>query len=422
MDPRRTRLDPGAIVVSERVPGAGSVAFGLWFPTGSRHETRLNNGISHFIEHLVFKGTGRRTADEINRELDLLGGVSNAYTSKESLSFHARVLAAQLPRAFDLLADLAANGLPQGLDEPLERERDVILAEISAVEDSPEDLAGDLCDAAFFGEHSLALPVVGCPRAVARMALPELRSHFRSHLVARDLVVAAAGAVDHEALVALARERLAGLPVGEARPDAAPPAPGAACRVAERDFEQAQVCLSAPGVGRRDLRRATAEMLSVIAGEGCSSRLFREVRDRRGLAYSIQSSLATYSDSGSFIVTFGVAPERLEEAFEVVGTVLAELRRDGVSGEELEAARLQLHTSMVLAHETPGGRMSFLADQALAGSERLDLEAALDELAAVEREQVNALARELFSEPLAVAAVGPVDPSRLPRQGWEIPG
>src|SRR5262245_35854504 len=194
------------------MPALRGVAFGLYFPTGSRHETRENNGISHFIEHLVFKGTERRSADEINREIDLLGGASNAYTSKEVICFHARVLGEHLPRIVEFFADMACGALPAGVDAEVERERDVILSEISAVEDAPEDLVGDLCDEAFFGAHPLALPVVGTADAVERIKLDEIRRHFRSHLIAPGLVVAAAGAVEHEPLVALVREHLAALP------------------------------------------------------------------------------------------------------------------------------------------------------------------------------------------------------------------
>jgi predicted Zn-dependent peptidase len=403
------------------MPGAESVSLGLYFPTGSRHETRLNNGISHFIEHLVFKGTQKRSAEQINREIDMLGGASNAYTSKETVCFHARVLPAQLPRLVELLADLATNALPNGLEEELEREREVILAEISALEDSPEDLVGDVCDQAYFGEHPLALPVVGSARAVARLALPEIRDHFVRHVVARDMVVAAAGDVEHEQLLSLVSEHLSGIPQGGRRPGLQAPSVQRACRVVERELEQVQLCLSAAGVSRGDPRRRSAELLSFIVGEGYSSRLFREVRDRRGLAYSIYTSFSCYLDAGSLNIHAGVSPERLDQMLAVVGEVLADVRSGGITADELEAAKLHLSTSIVLGHETSGARMGFLADQVMLNDRGMTL---ASELAAIERvrlDDLHALGSELLAEPLALGLVGPVSSDRFPASGWEIP-
>src|SRR5262245_51472108 len=198
MTVRRTELGSGAAVVSEAMLGVQSVSYGLYFPTGSRHESAASNGISHLLEHLVFRGTRRRSADEINREIDWLGGTSNAYTSKEIVCLYAHVLAQDLPRLVDLYADLAVAALPPGLDSAeFERERAVILQEIAGVDDAPEDLVGDLCDRAFFGNHPLGLPVVGSTKAVERMDLGALQRHYRAQLVAEGLVVAAAGQVDH---------------------------------------------------------------------------------------------------------------------------------------------------------------------------------------------------------------------------------
>jgi predicted Zn-dependent peptidase len=402
------------------MPGAKSVSFGLYFPTGSRHETRLNNGISHFIEHLVFKGTRTRNAEEINREIDVLGGTSNAYTSKETLCFYSRVLPEQLPRVVALFADLATHALPDRLGSEVEHERAVILSEISAVEDFPEDLVGDLCDQIYFGDHPLALPVVGSARAVARLALLEICSHFASHIVARDMVVAAAGDVEHEQLVGLAGENLAEVPWGGPRPALVPPSLQRSCRVLERELEQVHLCLSAAGVPRSDRRRRTAELLSLVVGDGYSSRLFREVRDRRGLVYSIFTSFNSYLDAGSFNIHAAVAPGKLDEMLDVVSSVLEDVRRGGLTEDELEAARLHLRTSTVLGHEASGTRMAHLAEQVMLDDQDLSL---AKELAGIERvrlDDLHALAFELLDQPLALAAVGPVEPGRFPASGWEI--
>ncbi len=419
--PRRTDLDFGATVVSEPMSGVEGVSFGLYFPTGSRYESAASNGISHFIEHLVFKGTPSRSADEINREIDLLGGASNAYTTKEIVCLHARVLAENLDRAFDLFADLATAALPEGIDEEIERERTVILSEIRGADDAPEDLVGHLIDAAFYGEHPLAMPVMGSAGVIAGLDVATLREHYARHLAGSRLVVAAAGAVEHDALVERVRARLNGAQ-RSAAPDPGPaPRPAGGRRVAERDTEQVQVGLSGPGVGARDRRWAAAELLSMIIGDGYSSRLFREVRDRRGLAYSVCSSMCSYSDVGSFNIDFGVAPGRLAEALEVVAGVLARVRDEGPTPEELDGARQSLRGAMLLGHETSGARMAYLADQVLNDRPNLDIG---PDLLAVQRtglDDLRALAAELLAGPLALAAVGPVPDGALPEGPLELP-
>jgi predicted Zn-dependent peptidase len=420
MKTERSELPSGAVVLSERLPGAQSVAFGLHFPTGSRDETPGTNGISHLIEHMSFKGTPSRSAEEINREIDLLGGGANAYTSKETLCFHARVLPEHLPRVVALLADLAAHALPAGAEAELERERGVILSEIASIEDSPEDLAPELSDRAYFGEHPLALPVVGCRSAVERLGLAVLRSHLARHLVAPGLVIAAAGDVEHGALAALVAEHLADLPRGGPSRALEPPVPrgGAACL--ERDFEQVHVCLSARGVSRGDERRFALEVLSAAVGEGCSSRLFREVRERRGLAYTIYSSLASYRDAGSFQVSFGVDPGRLEETLGVVLGVLSEVRRSGLTSEEVDLAKRQLRTAIRLAHESAGVRMAHLAERALLGREDTEVEALLLGVERVSAAEVASLAEEVLASPLAAGVAGPLAPGSFPRVELEV--
>ena len=417
----RSTLSTGTTVVSKQLTSVESVAFGLYFPTGSRFETAENNGISHFIEHLVFKGTKRRSAEQINREIDLLGGVSNAYTTKESICFYARVLGDHLERIFDFYADLAVAALPDGIETEVERERDVILQEISAVEDSPEELVGELVDRAYFAEHALALPVVGSVKAVSRLDLGAIRGHLKHHFVAQDLVVAACGNVDHDELCALTETHLADLPTGGTRVSLHAPRPVAATQIAQRDLEQVQICLSAPGVSRSDPRRAVADVLNAITGDGFSSRLFREVRDRRGLAYSVYSSFSSYMDSGTFNVSFGVAPSKVGEALDVVSRVLAEVRDSGVQAAEVDQAKTLIHGSTVLAHESNTALLGYIADKTLLGEDDLELESDLAELADVRREQVHSLAEELFSGPWALAAVGPVDRDQLPATGWELP-
>jgi len=417
---RRTELSSGVTVVTEAMLGVQSATFGLYFPTGSRHENPDHNGISHLLEHLVFRGTRTRDADQINREIDLLGGTANAYTSKEVLCLHGHVLAEDLPRMVALFGDLSVAALPPGIDTEFERERAVILQEIAGVDDAPEDLVGDLCDLAFFGEHPLGLPVAGSVRAMEHIALSSVEAYYRAQLVAEGLVVAAAGQLDHDALVAGVERELAALPAQRRGSVLRPPVPVPSTRHLERDSEQVHVSLSGYGLSRADPRRYVLELLCAVAGDGYSSRLFREVRDRRGLAYSIYSATSGYLDCGTFDVHFSVAPEQLEETLEVIRGVLAELREGGLREDELECGRQHLRSSSILSHESSQARMGFIAEQVLLGEEALSFEAELQALQRVRLTEVNALAAELFSAPLALGVVGPVAASALPARGLEL--
>jgi predicted Zn-dependent peptidase len=401
--------------------GVEGVSFGLYFPTGSRHESPRLNGISHFIEHLVFKGTPGRTADEVNREIDWLGGASNAYTTKELVCLHTRVLSENLPRAFEFFADLATESLPAGIEPEVERERTVILSEIRSTDDSPEDLVGHLIDAAFYGDHPLGMPVTGSAEVVSALSMDDLRRHYRERIVGNRVVVAAAGAVDHDELVARVKDRLNGSARALA-PDAAPePLALAGRHVLERDLEQVQISLSGPGVSARDPRWAAAELLSLIVGDGYSSRLFREVRDRRGLAYSVYSSMCSYTDVGSFNVDFAVAPERLAESLEVVSRVLAGVRDGDLTEAELAHAQQSLRGATLLGHEFTGARMAFLADQVLDEQPHLEIGPDLEAIAEVTLADLRALAAELLDRPLALAAVGPAPTGTLPEGALELP-
>ena len=332
------------------------------------------------------------------------------------------MLSENLDRALDLLADLATAGLPEGVDVEVERERGVILSEIRSADDSPEDLVAHLIDEAAYGDHPLALPITGSMDVVRRLDLDMLRSHYRERLVASPVVLAAAGKLDHDRLVAQIVSRLAGRLTQD--PPSALPAPPlrAGRRIVERDLEQVHLSLSLPGLSVCDPRWAAAELLSIAVGDGCSSRLFREVRDRRGLAYSIGSSLVSYLDAGSFNVDCAVAPDQLGEAFEVTTGVLTGVRDRGIDGSELDAAKQQLRSSLLLGHEATGARMSYLADQVLSGQGNLELERDLETIEAVRGEEVRELAQELFSGPLALAAIGPSCDGALPADARELPG
>jgi predicted Zn-dependent peptidase len=254
-----------------------------------------------------------------------------------------------------------------------------------------------------------------------RMDLPAVRSHYRSHLVARGLVVAAAGAVEHEQLVSLVERELGSLPTTGAERPTVRPRPQPTTRALERDTEQVHLCLSAPGTARGDRRLHALELLSAIAGDGYSSRLFREVRDRRGLAYSIYSASSSYLDSGTLDVHVSVAPGQVSEALEVIGRVLGELRDGGVRDDELECGRLHLRTSAILAHETSHARMAFIAEHALLGERDISFDAEIAALEAVRHDEIDALASELLEGRIALAAVGPISADALPADGLELP-
>jgi predicted Zn-dependent peptidase len=398
-----TELDSGVRVVTEAVPSVRSVALGLWVRTGSRDETTEQAGVSHFLEHLLFKGTKNHSAIEISELFDGLGASVNAATGKETTHLHARFLDEHTEAVFDLLAEmLLAPTYPE-----IDSERDVVLEEIAMYEDEPQDRVHDILAEAVFGEHPLGRRVLGEAEVISSIPVPDIEAYRSGRYTGAHVVVGAAGHLEHERIVALA-ERLVSPPAGgNGAVDAEAPGAAGRLRFYPKDTEQYHICFGAPGIVRDDERRYALAVLDSIFGGSTSSRLFREVREKRGLAYSVGSYNEQYTDSGLVATYVGTREDNVEEACAVIGAELERLRSEPVSGEELARAKENVKGRLVLSAESTAARMSRISRATLFGLPIESLDAMLAKVDAVEVEQLSELAAELYGpERLSAACVG----------------
>ncbi len=398
-----TELDSGVRVVTEEVPSVRSVALGLWVRTGSRNETPAQAGVSHFLEHLLFKGTERFSAIEISERFDGLGASVNAATGKETTHLHARFLDEHTEEVFDLLAEmLLAPTYPE-----VDSEREVVLEEIAMYEDEPQDRVHDILAGAVFGEHPLGHRVLGEAGVIASIPVPEIDAYHGQRYVGSNVVVGAAGHLDHDRVLALA-ERLVSPPAGTN--GAAPPAEldgEARLRFYPKDTEQYHICFGAPGIVHADERRYGLAVLDAIFGGATSSRLFREVREKRGLAYSVGSYNEQYTDSGLVATYVGTREDNVEEACQVIGAELARLRSEPVSAEELARAKENVKGRLVLSSESTAARMTRISRATLFGLPIDNLDEMLAKVDAVTVEDLTELASELYgAERLSAACIG----------------
>jgi len=415
---RRSVLPGGVRVLTEHMPGLRSATVGAWVGVGSRDESDGHHGSTHFLEHLLFKGTTRRTAMDIAEAFDAVGGEANAATGKEHTCYYARVLDTDLPMAVDVIADMVTSAR---LDtDELETERGVILEELAMADDDPSDAAGERFFEAVFGDHPLGRPIGGSPDSIRAVSRDAVWKHYRSNYGPRDLVITVAGAVDHDELVTGVTRALE--TAGWDLSVEAAPVPrrdvatdlierGSPLTVVRRPIEQANLLLGVAGLAARDPRRPALTVLNSVFGGGMSSRLFQEVREKRGLAYSVYSFASSFSDAGLVGLYAGCSPQR---AGAVAELMLAEFRRlaaDGITDEELSRARGQLGGASALALEDSDTRMTRLGRSELTLGEFSDLDETLRRIDAVTTDAVRELAAELVSRPLAIAAVGAVDDS-----------
>ncbi|WP_144719638.1 M16 family metallopeptidase [Agrococcus jejuensis] len=410
---RRTVLPTGLRVLSEHVPGASSVTVGFWVPVGSRDEQPITYGSTHFLEHLLFKGTQRRTAFDIAVAFDAVGGEHNALTAKEHTCYYAKVRDRDLPMAVEVLTDMVTSSLLD-VDE-FESERGVILEELAMADDDPGDVAGELVARLVYGDHALGRPIGGTKETIRAVSRDDVAAHYREHYRARDLVVTVAGAVDHDELVALVQRALAdcgwsddaATPRARRVTDAATIA-GGGIEVIDRPLEQVNLMIGMPGLLASDRRRTHMSVMNTVLGAGMSSRLFQEVRERRGLAYSVYSYASLYSDAGSFGMYAGCTPAKAGEVARIMLGELDRLAADGVTDEELLRAKGQIAGASALALEDSDSRMSRLGRAELTMGEFADLDTVLGLVDRVTPDDVRAIAAELAGGRRSVAAVGPV--------------
>jgi len=410
---RRTVLPGGLRVVTETMPGVRSATVGAWIGVGSRDESPALHGASHFLEHLLFKGTPTRSAMDISIALDTVGGEFNAFTAKEYTCFHARVLDQDLPLAVDVLGDMVTSSLVTA--EDVEAEREVILDEIAMHDDDPDDVVHNLYAEKAWSGTPLGRPIAGTVSSIESLTRAQILRYYRTRYRPENIVVAAAGNVDHATVVRMVRKAF-GRADFLADTSVQPLPPRRAERhkktsageiTLSRPFEQANIVLGVNGLVRTDDRRYALGALNAVLGGGTSSRLFQEVRERRGLAYSVYSFASHYTDTGMFGVGVGCIPNRLRDVLDVVRSEMGLLAERGISAEELQRGMGQLRGGLVLSMEESGTRMSRIAKAELLYDELPGIDEVIRRIDAVTLEDVQVLAKELFDQPETLAVVAP---------------
>jgi len=401
----RTSLSNGLRILTEQMPHVVSTTIGIWVENGSRYEEPIDNGVSHFIEHLLFKGTTKRTAAQIAEEIDAVGGVLNAFTGKEYTCYYAKVLGQHLPMTTELLADIFLDS--RFAPEEIDRERQVVLQEISQAEDTPDDFIHDLFTLNFWRGHPLALPIFGSVETVNRIDRDLLLSFMSERYRAGRVFIAAAGQVDHDRLVRDC-ERLFGRIEGDGRVEKiAPPRETAVVINHEKKLEQMHICIGGPGLSNVNDLRYAGYVLNTALGGGMSSRLFQEVREKRGRVYSIYSSMASYADCGYSLIYAGTNPEWLEEVIEVTLKEIRKIVRNGLKPDELARAKSQIKGNMLLGLEGTESRMNRLARNEIYFGREVPLEELAGGIDSVTNDRIVELANTLFEpKKMAMALLG----------------
>lgn len=402
----KLQLKNGLRVVMERIPTSRSVSFGIWVKTGSRNEVPEQGGISHFIEHMLFKGTQRFDAKDIAEQFDAIGGNVNAFTSKEYTCYFAKVLDEHLPIAVDVLSDMFFRSLLD--DEELRKEKNVIVEEISMYEDTPDDIVHDLVSQAAYGEHPLALPILGTEEKLRTMSSEHLRKYMQEHYTIQNTVISVAGNIDDGVIQLLEKYFGDFSNVGEAGVPSVPDFLGG-LEYRRKKTEQNHICLSFPGLQIGDDKQYAMALLNNAIGGGMSSRLFQEIREKRGLAYSVYSYHSSHADSGLFTVYAGTAPRQTKEVLDLTKEILADVSVKGMTDKELSKGKEQLKGSLILSLESTGSRMNRLGKNELMLGRHYTLDEMIARIEAVTMDDVNAVLKGMFQQPFSLAMVGSSD-------------
>jgi predicted Zn-dependent peptidase len=412
---RKTVLDNGVRLVTEHIPHVRSVSMGIWVTAGSRDEHQREAGVSHFIEHMVFKGTKRRDAQQIAREFDSIGGASNAFTSKENTCFHAKVLDEHLPVMVDLLLDIFLESTFKTRE--IERERLVVLQEIGLAQDTPDEYVHDLLSQTMWGSHPLGSSILGTIDSVKGIGRRRIKHYMDRAYGPESILISAAGNLDHDALLRLIEPAFGALGSNGQAATRRPPAAQAQVHILSRDLEQVHLCLGLKGPSAVAAERYAAAVLNVILGGSMSSRLFQTVREKKGLAYSIYSFLSGYVDAGLLGVYAGVDPRQVTRTLRLIMQEIRRLKREPVDAAELESAKKHLRGGILLAAENTDHRMSRLAKNEINFGHFLSYEEIIEAMERIEAGQVLELANEIFRDgQLSLVLLGPVAEADLPRE------
>lgn len=412
----KTTLPNGIRVLTEQMPQVRTAAMGIWVGAGSRYEPAPQHGITHFLEHLFFKGTERRSALEIAQAVDDIGGQMNAFTDREQTVFYAKVLSSHLEQAVEICADMLLHSRFD--PESMERERQVIVEEIKSYEDSPDELVQDLFAQTVWNGHPLGRPVIGTLATVSRLTRDDFLAYVRKYYRAANVVVAVAGEVEHGHVVDLIGRHFGGWDGAVEVPPADPPRPQADIATRFKETEQVHLCLGVQGLAHEDERRYALSVLDTLAGGGMSSRLFQEIRERRGLVYTIGSYGASYRDGGLFVIYAGMSPQAGPEVITLTLAEIEKLRQKPPTAEELARAKESLKGGLMLGLESTGSRMSMLARSEVYYRRQITLDELIARIDAVSVDEVQQMVLDLFQPGrLSMAAIGPFRPDgRLDRE------
>jgi len=412
----RTVLPGGLRVVTEFLPAVRSVALGIWVGVGSRDEDEAHAGATHYLEHLLFKGTKRRTALELSSEMDAVGGEMNAFTAKEYTCYYARVLDADLPLAVDVLSDMVTSSLIAPKD--VDAERNVVLEEIAMNEDDPTDTVHEAFTAKLFGDTPLGHPILGTTDSIKRITRDQIFEHYQARYTSEHLVVAAAGNLDHDTVVELVRQAFGDVLAPRATAEPAPARlagdqrgsqAGVGTTLISRGIEQANLVLGCEALARTDDRRFALGVLNAAFGGGMSSRLFQEVREKRGLAYSVYSFAGQHADTGMWGIYVGCLPSKADDVLAICAEEITRVVEGGLTDAELARGKGQVRGSIVLGLEDPSSRMSRLGKSELVYPRLEPVEEVLASIDAVSHDDVRAVAADILTRPKALAVVGPFD-------------
>ncbi len=411
---QKSVLDNGIRVSTETVPYHGSVCIGIWVLTGSRDEQESENGICHFIEHLLFKGTETRTAQDIARAIDSVGGSMNASTGRECTCFYAKVLDNHFNLAVDLLSDVFLHSTFDPRE--IERERSVVLQEVKMVEDTPDDYVHDLFSRAFWGDHPMGQPVIGSVEKIQAFSREQIMRYFVERYRSDRMIISVAGNVEHSRVVDMVGEAFCQLPSGSPTIRRVTPRGSSTTSVLRRRIEQVHICLGTEGVAYGSSRRFASYLLNAVLGGGMSSRLFQEIREKRGLAYSVYSYLPSYMDTGLLVVYAATDRKTVGQVIELILKEFETLRRSPIDREELARSKEQLKGNLLLSLENSDNRMTRLARNEMYFGRFLSVDEVIDQIETVTLDQINELASELFRpEHLCLTLLGPMTQSQLNR-------
>ena len=407
-----TTLDNGIRVITETVNHVQFMSMGFWVGVGSRYESEKQWGITHFIEHMLFKGTEKRTADQISGAVDAVGGQLNAFTSKENTCYYIKTLTEDFPLAVDVLSDMFLNSRFD--NEEIAKEREVIIEEIKMYEDTPDDQVHDLMSANLWPDHPLGRAILGTEESIAAFDHDMLKDYMKQNYTGSNIVVSVVGNISHKQVVDAIQEVLGGIPKGEPNQYAIADRAKAGVNCYYKEIAQSQICVAMPGVAKEDDRLFPLSVLNTYLGGGMSSRLVKKIREEEGLAYSVYSYNGSYTDTGAFVISVGTRPENCQRVIDIILEELEDVRQNGITQDELDKSFSQLKGSLYMGLETVNSRMNKLGRSLLIYDRVITPEENVDDLSKVTVEDVKALAGDMFRrENLQITVLGPVEDVKM---------